>query len=58
MNLNYLLAGTASTNGLMYTAAIMLILAGMNAGYYGLDYFLMWLYKKYWGQNPFPKGRV
>lgn len=58
MNLNYLLADTASANGLMYTAAIMLILAGMNAGYYGLDYFLMKLYKKYFAQNPFPKMRV
>jgi preprotein translocase subunit SecE len=42
----------------MYTAAIILILAGMNAGFYGLDYFLMWLYRKYWGGNPFPKGRI
>lgn len=57
MNLNYLLAGTASTNGLMYTAAIILILAGMNAGFYGLDYFLLWLYRKYLNSDPFTRGR-
>lgn len=37
MNLNFMLAGTASSNPVLYTLAILLIIAGANAGYYGLD---------------------
>lgn len=44
MNLNFMLAGTASTNPVLYTLAILLIIAGASAGYYGLDRFLaQWL---------------
>lgn len=38
---NYLLAGSAGNNGLMFPAALALIAAWKVAGYYGLDYFLM-----------------
>lgn len=38
---NYLLAGSAGNNGLMFPATILLIVAWKVAGYYGLDYFLM-----------------
>lgn len=42
MNLNFMLAGTTSTNPIMYTIAIIIIVAGTaRAGYYGVDYFLM-----------------
>lgn len=41
MNLNYLLAGTVSTNPILFTLSIGLILAWRTAGYLGLDYFLL-----------------
>jgi thiosulfate dehydrogenase (quinone) large subunit len=37
MNLNFLLAGTVSTNPIMYTAAIILLFAGGAAYYWGAD---------------------
>lgn len=44
MNLNFMFAGSASTNPYMYTVAILVILAGANAGYLGVDrYLLPWL---------------
>lgn len=41
MNWNFIMAGAASTNGLLGIAGILLILAWKVAGYYGLDYFLL-----------------
>lgn len=41
MNWNFMMAGTASSNPLMFTAAILLILAWKVAGYYGLDRWLL-----------------
>lgn len=41
MNFNFMMAGTASTNPLLYTIAILLMLAWKVAGYYGLDRFLL-----------------
>ncbi len=41
MNFNFLLAGSASSNGLLLVAAILLILAWKVAGYLGLDFFLL-----------------
>ncbi len=41
MNISYLLAGTASTNPVMFTLAVGLILAWRVAGYYGLDRYLL-----------------
>ena len=44
MNWNFIMAGSASTNGLLLVGAIVLILAWKVAGYYGADYFLLrWL---------------
>lgn len=44
MNWNFIMAGAASTNGLLLLGAILLILAWKVAGYIGLDYFLLpWL---------------
>jgi len=37
MNISYMLAGTTSSNPVLYTLAILLILAGENAGWLGLD---------------------
>lgn len=41
MNWSFVMAGTASTNGLLFAVAILLILAWKTAGYYGLDRFLL-----------------
>lgn len=41
MNMSFLLAGSASTNPVMFTFAIGLILAWRVAGYYGLDRYLL-----------------
>lgn len=44
MNWNFIMAGSASTNGMMLLIAILLILAWKTAGYLGLDYVLLrWL---------------
>jgi len=41
MNLNYLLAGTTSTNPNLYTVAVILLFVGANAYTIGLDHFLV-----------------
>jgi len=44
MNWNFMMAGSASSNPLLFVIAIGLILAWRVAGYYGADYFLLrWL---------------
>ena len=41
MNLNFMLAGSASTNPVLFLIAGLLILAWKTAGYWGLDRFLL-----------------
>lgn len=41
MNMNFMLAGTASTNPVLLLIAILLIIAWKTAGYWGLDRFLL-----------------
>jgi thiosulfate dehydrogenase [quinone] large subunit len=41
MNWNFIMAGAASTNGLLFALAILLILAWKVAGWYGLDRWLL-----------------
>ena len=41
MNWNYLMAGTASSNPVLFVLAILMILAWKTAGYYGLDRWLL-----------------
>ncbi len=41
MNFNFIMAGSASTNGLLLVVAAVLILAWKVAGYIGADYFLL-----------------
>ncbi|CAG9622990.1 DoxX family membrane protein [Sutcliffiella rhizosphaerae] len=48
MNLNFLLAGTISTNPILYTLAILLLAAGTAATYYGLDRFAIRFIKNKW----------
>jgi len=51
MNWNFIMAGTASTNGLLLVLAILLILAWKTAGHYGADYFLLRLLGTPWGRK-------
>jgi len=41
MNFNFMLAGTASTNPVLFLFAILLILAWKSAGYLGVDRYLL-----------------
>ncbi|WLR41809.1 DoxX family protein [Bacillus carboniphilus] len=41
MNLNFMLAGTTSTNPILYTLAMILLFAGSASYYYGVDRFLL-----------------
>lgn len=41
MNWNFIMAGTASVNGVFFALAVLLIMAWKIAGYYGLDYFVL-----------------
>ena len=41
MNLNFMLAGTASTNPVLFLLAMLLVLAWKTAGYWGLDRVLL-----------------
>jgi len=44
MNLNFMLAGTLSSNPWMLALQAIIVWAGVSAGYYGLDYFVRpWL---------------
>jgi thiosulfate dehydrogenase (quinone) large subunit len=44
MNWNFIMAGTASSNGLLLILAVLLIMAWKVAGYVGADFFLLrWL---------------
>ncbi len=53
MNWNFMMAGTASTNPVLFAVAILLILAWKTAGYIGLDYYLLPLLG-----TPWRPGRV
>lgn len=53
MNWNFMMAGSASTNPLLFLIAILLILAWKTAGYWGLDRFLL----RYLG-TPWKPGRA
>ncbi len=41
LNWNFIMAGAASTNGMLFVLAILLMLAWKVAGYIGLDYYLL-----------------
>lgn len=41
MNLNFLLAGTVSTNPILFTLSLLILLGWRIAGYYGVDYWLL-----------------
>lgn len=51
MNFNFMLAGSASTNPVLFVAAIGLMLAWKIAGFIGADYFLLNWIGTPWGRN-------
>jgi len=53
MNLNFMLAGTTSTNPILYTAAMILLFTGTGAYLFGLDRYAVPFIKGY-----FKKGHV
>jgi len=52
MNLAFLLAGTTSTNPVLAILGVLLILAWKNAGYMGIDRYLLPLLGTPWTQTP------
>jgi len=58
MNWSYIMAGSASTNGLLLVGAIVLILAWKTADYYGLDHFLLPRLGTPWMAHKLPSHEV
>lgn len=52
LNWNFIMAGAASTNAVLFTLAILLMLAWKIAGYIGLDYYLLPLLGTPWRNQP------
>ena len=52
MNMSFLLAGSASTNPVLFTMAIGIILAWKVAGWYGLDRYLLPALGAPWRRGP------
>lgn len=55
MNWNFMLAGSASSNPLLFVAGIALVLAWKTAGYYGVDRFLLPRLGTPWSLGPILK---
>ncbi|HYK74931.1 MAG TPA: DoxX family protein [Pseudoneobacillus sp.] len=51
MNLNFMLAGTTSTNPILYTLAFILLFAGNGAYYWGVDRLAIPYIKTYFMKN-------
>ena len=52
MNMSFLLAGSASSNPVLFTLAIGIILAWRVAGYYGIDRYLLPIMGTPWQRGP------
>ncbi len=52
LNWNFMMAGTASTNPMLFVLAILLMLAWKVAGYIGLDYFVLPVVGTPWRNKP------
>ena len=57
MNMNYLFAGTISTNPIMFLIELFLILAWRIAGWYGLDRYLLPMLGTPWQSGKLFKGK-
>ena len=58
MNWNFMMAGTASSNPLLFVAAIAIVLGWKVAGYYGLDRWLLPLLGTPWQFGSIPKAVI
>lgn len=58
LNWNFIMAGSASTNGLMLIASVLLILAWKVAGYIGADFVLLRWLGVPWNQKETPPAEV
>ncbi len=59
MNFNFMLAGSASTNPLLFVIAVGLIMAWKVAGYFGADYFLLrWIGTPWRGRRAAADGAI
>jgi thiosulfate dehydrogenase [quinone] large subunit len=58
MNMSYLLAGTASTNPIMFALAMGVILAWKVAGYYGVDRVLLPKLGTPWAPGSLPAAQA
>lgn len=58
LNMAFMLAGTTSTNPVLAILGVLLILAWKNAGYIGLDRYLLPLFGTPWKQTPPVPARV
>ena len=58
MNLNFMLAGSASTNPVLFSLAILLMLSWRVAGYWGLDRWLLTTVGMPWQWWPLGLGRT
>ncbi len=56
MNWNFMMAGSASTNPLLFLVAVLLILAWKVSGYIGADYFLLPLIGTPWQKVRVPQS--
>ncbi len=57
MNWNFIMAGSASINGLFFLVAVLLILAWKTAGYWGVDRYLLPRLGTPW-KNPTPEAKA
>lgn len=57
MNVNYLLAGTVSTNPVLFILATWLVLAWKTAGWIGLDRWVLPALGTPWSPRPIARGR-
>lgn len=57
MNFNFMLAGAASTNPVLFLGAVLLMLAWKTAGWWGLDRFLLPRLGTPWDRSGAPPGR-
>jgi len=56
MNWNFIMAGSASTNGLLLALAILIVLAWKVAGWWGLDRWLLPLLGTPWHRVEINEG--
>lgn len=58
MNMNFMLAGAASTNPVLFAVAVLMMLAWKNAGYVGLDRYLLPALGTPWKAGQLLRGAV